>query len=493
MKRLVAAIGVSAVLLPISFQSLASGAASPAEPMLTYTIKQARAYAYKFSVSKEMIEAYTTATGVLGQVKPCDPKKDPYKCKGGAYNRERNCPDSIALGRTGSWPRREKVQSDAAQSGGAGDATGRPPQQTPIYFNQIFASGQIGRLGSVREGGGVASDAYVNLLGFMNREAHTESNSFSDPHFEERCYRGTPAKEVPQGDYDDGYLHLVSRSGGSPTTFHLAECSGDQCDLTGLASTRIGAGRARTIVWLRERDGVVRGRLSATFEDLSGANDDWSVDLLATSVSFRSDGTRRGLRWSATTRAAGVKLMDRSLELAPGRSVHRSGFRLGIAKPFVKASRDGRTLTIVVPGLVLVTERQTVFFGGAEVLAGMGRATERVFEPPPPTREGPPPAPAAAPLDDADPVASDPPTAAIPDPIAPVAEQVGTQPVAAAERSVEKFVTGTWLVSALLGSGFLVALLVILHWARGRPNAAALYRTPPLRLLDWLYRAFLKT
>ena len=72
-------------------------------------------------------------------------------------------------------------------------------------------------------------------------EAHTVSEGFSSTlrTWEERCYWN----DGSEGD-TEGYEHYLSRSGRPPTTYHLSECVGRQCQF-GLG---INAEHARSII-----------------------------------------------------------------------------------------------------------------------------------------------------------------------------------------------------------------------------------------------------
>src|SRR3712207_7823933 len=61
----------------------------PYTTLFRSSVKEARAYAVKVSLAKEVIEA----------VPKCKPEEDPYQCA--EYNHKPNCPKSAAIGPNG--------------------------------------------------------------------------------------------------------------------------------------------------------------------------------------------------------------------------------------------------------------------------------------------------------------------------------------------------------------------------------------------------------
>ena len=71
-------------------------AANASTPLvLTYSLREARAYAFKVSLSKQELQL----------IPPCKPASDPYGCDTSKYEHAPNCPANIALG-CGGWSRR---------------------------------------------------------------------------------------------------------------------------------------------------------------------------------------------------------------------------------------------------------------------------------------------------------------------------------------------------------------------------------------------------
>ncbi|MEA2447846.1 MAG: hypothetical protein QOK47_1483, partial [Actinomycetota bacterium] len=224
--------------------------------VLIYSIKEARAYAYKASLSKEVIEAASRA---------CNPDTDPYECDESKYNQKPNCPETVEIGPEGKVPEPEPPENEAIK-GGSGDTSGgeeQPPQSTPVRINKFLTLAKLGDLGAgVVEAGGLASELYVDLSGRSEPEAHTESEAFSHNRaaWEERC-RASDSEEPSE----DNYEHFLSRSDERPGTYHLAECFNRACEFGGGAT----AEHARTIVEMWQADGMAHGRLRASIDGLT--------------------------------------------------------------------------------------------------------------------------------------------------------------------------------------------------------------------------------
>ena len=75
--------------------------------MLSYSIREARAYAFKVSLSKQELQL----------IPACDPSTDPYKCDTSQYEHKPNCPPQIALGRTKPGPVPEPASQSIVVSG----------------------------------------------------------------------------------------------------------------------------------------------------------------------------------------------------------------------------------------------------------------------------------------------------------------------------------------------------------------------------------------
>jgi hypothetical protein len=474
-RRRVLAIAAAALLaLPVAGAAPASGQGAT---RLTFSVREARAYAYRVSLSKEVIEAAQT-------LQPCDPETDPYQCDDAAYEHAPNCPKEVAIGPGGRGPEPKPAPGVGMVAGGSGDAAGaeaRPPLASPITLNEQLTLGALSHLGSVVEANGLATDGYVDLSGRQDPSMHTESDAFSPNRaaFEERC--------APP-DNPEEYAHFVSRSTEAPSTYHLAECREGECTFGGLG---VGADseEGRTIVHLFERDGRLHGELKSSLHDVVWAGGSLEADLLDTTIEFSTDGTPGGLEYSVGTTALGVRLGGEPIQLPPGRPVELpGGVQIGIAAPFATAAEDGSALSIVAAGLYFASDRQTVLFGGAEVRATMGRE-------PVPADDGDGDDgviiggsdPDVLPGGGLDPLPTPAPTAT-PSP-GPVAAPGPADP----ELAVSRVETGRWIVPFTLGAGLVAALLLLLRWVGRYPWGRRLHRAQPFRGLDWLYRAFVKS
>src|SRR5438067_6354887 len=114
--RAIAAVG--ATFLLCSGMPLAG--ASPRPLVLTYSIREARAYAFKVSLSKQELQL----------VPPCDPSKDPYGCDTSQYAHAPNCPANLALGRTKPGPEPAPPGNAVLVTGGASNHVGDEPNQS---------------------------------------------------------------------------------------------------------------------------------------------------------------------------------------------------------------------------------------------------------------------------------------------------------------------------------------------------------------------------
>jgi hypothetical protein len=476
------------IWLLLALFSLALPAAAKGD-VLIYSVKEARAYAYKASLSKEVIEAASRA---------CNPDTDPYECDESKYNQKPNCPKEIEIGAEGKAPEPEPPEVEPVK-GGSGDASGGeepPPQSTPVRINRYVAISKIGDLGAgVVEAGGLASEMYVDLSGRSEPEAHTESEAFSDNRaaWEERCFAGDSTEPTPENTE-----HFMSRSDERPGTYHLAECFNRACEFGGGAS----AEHVLTIVQMWQEDGKAHGRLRAAVDGLTMQEGAFKVDSIVTYVEFESDGTESGMKWSASSTASGVKIAEQEIALPPGRTVSGPGFSVGMAEPYVNVPPDGSELEIVAPGLHFGSTQQSVFFGGAEVNASFGR--EVPFEFKVGTNDptvggggsgtgssglgggtsgfglgstggvglgGGTGSTVSAPGEVTDPVAAS----------APTSTQIFEMP------------TGVGAVPAILIGGFLAWFLLMSRWLQRFSWGRKMVRLPVFRTIDWLYRAFVKT
>src|SRR5437660_3198779 len=117
--RAIAAVGATFLLC----SGLPPAGASPQPLVLTYSIREARAYAFKVSLSKQELQLAASAN-------PCDPSTDPYKCDTSQYEHKPNCPAQIALGTTKPGPAVEPASQSIVRSGGAADHIGAEPNQS---------------------------------------------------------------------------------------------------------------------------------------------------------------------------------------------------------------------------------------------------------------------------------------------------------------------------------------------------------------------------
>ena len=189
--------------------------AAAAKQQLTYSVKEARAYAVKGSLSKEVIEA----------APKCKPEEDKqYACTD--HNHKPNCPKQVEIGENGKAPEPAPPKGVEPLTGRAGEGVGEgpPPQSSPVRLNRLLSLAKQSHLFGVREAGGLASSIYTDNSGRSEPEAHTVSEGYSSSvrDWEERCYwhDGSPN--------ENSYEHFLSRSGKGPDTYHLSECVGRQ-------------------------------------------------------------------------------------------------------------------------------------------------------------------------------------------------------------------------------------------------------------------------
>lgn len=344
--------------------------ATAADEAPSFSIKEARTYAYKVSLIKEIIE----------NAPKCDPEDDPkYKCDEGQYNHKPNCPGDIAIGPAGKLPKFAPPEGVTPIEGGAGDGTGgeRPPASSPVRLNELVAVGSASHFDTIKEAAGFASKAYVDLSGRDDPEQHTESQILSTNKavYEERCWPLDAAKD------GNDYSHLLSRSSTDVATYHYAECFRRACQWGGIGNFGADAERARSVTHLFEEDGKLRVGLSAFIEDLSYGSGALTVEAIETYAEISSDGTASGLRWSVSTTASGARLGGQPVALPPGQVVSGPGFSFGVAAPYVATEEDGSQIRIEAPGLMIATPQQTIHFAGAEVGAGLGEGLDFNFEP----------------------------------------------------------------------------------------------------------------
>ena len=351
------------VLAALFGQALFVGVSVGAEDQLTYSVKEARAYAVKGSLSKEVIEA----------APKCKPEEDKeYACTD--HNHKPNCPKGIAIGPTGKVPLPAPPKGVEPESGRAGEGIGEgpPPQSSPVRLNRLLSLSKISHLFNVKEAGGLASSIYTDNSGRSEPEAHTVSEGYSSSvrDWEERCYWHDGSED------SDSYEHFLSRSGTGPDTYHLAECVGRQCQV----SIGINAERAQQIVYMKEANGKIVGTIGSVVEGLTFGGGSFTVESVTTYVRFESDGTEPGLKWEVASRASDAQLGGTPIPMPPGETVRGPGFSVGMSEPSVEAAPDGTSLTIVAPGLYVGSDRQAALFGGAEVYMSASRQADTGFE-----------------------------------------------------------------------------------------------------------------
>jgi hypothetical protein len=404
------------------------------------------------------------------------------------------------MGRRGKVPRGRPPDTEATSGGAGGEVGGtEPPQSSPVRINQMIALGALSRFGPIKEAAGFASKQYVDLSGRGEPEAHSESEAFSrnKAAYEERCF----PKETAKADGTD-YTHVLSRSVKHLGTYHLAECFREGCSGFGEPTPGMfgaSAEHARSIVDLGEGNDSVDATLSAIVDELSYGSGAFTVDSIETFIEVTSDGTPAGLEWSVTSTASGASMGGQKLTLPPGEVVSGPGFSVGMAAPYVAASKDGTQLRIVAPGLMIASEEQAAFFGGAEIYAGFGEGLDFEF--------------IAKSLDDGDDTFDDSTTdfasgsgidggsstlgaGSFGGGVALGPSDTSSDPMSAApatELLVYEQATGRGAVAGIVLLGLLGWFLLMGRWLQRFAWGRALYRVQPFRTIDWLYRAFVKT
>ena len=473
------------LLLLVAASQLAAATPASSKPQLIYSIKEARAYAVKASLAKEVIEA----------VPKCKPEEDPYQCA--EYNHKPNCPKPVAIGRDGKAPEPSAPEEATPLTGGSGMEQGetKPPESSPVRLNRFLALAKLTHVFDVREAGGLASSLFTDLSGRTEPEAHTESEGFGNKsRFEERCYWS----DGSNGEED--YEHFVSESSKELSTYHLAECKGRQCQF----GAGVNAERARSIIKLEETKGEVIANLRSSVEGFDFGDGLFTVDSIVTYASFKSDGTAEGARWSVSSTATGAKLLGQPVPMPPGEVVNGPGFTAGIAEPYVEVPENGHTVTMVAPGLHFGSEQQSVFFGGAELFASMGREEPFVFEPdiddpgdPTTTGTG---GGGSGPVDLGTDSAPSGTTGGIDfgpsDTGGSVTGSGAETPVGVGNPGVtllfEK-ATGIGAVPSIVVLGLLCWMLLLARWLQRYTWGQKLTQMQPFRFIDWMYRAFVKT
>ena len=483
--RLVCAGALLALIVSVTPRGVA------AKESLSFSIKQARTYAYKVSLIKEIIE----------NAPKCNPDDDPkYKCDEGQYNHKLNCPPAIAIGPAGKLPDVKPPEGVTPVEGGAGEGTGgdEPPASSPVRLNELVAVAAASHFGPVKEAAGYASKAYVDLSGRDDPEQHTESEILSSnkADYEERCW---PEEAAQEGN---DYVHLLSHSFSDVESYHYAECFRRGCQWGGIGNFGADAERARSITHLFEDDGRIHMVLSAKIEDLSYGSGAFTVEAIETFVDVSSDGTAGGLEWSVSSTASGAELGGQPVALPPGQIVTGPGFSVGMAAPYVATEDDGSQIRVEAPGLIIATTEQTIHFAGAETGAGLGEELDFEFQRGPGSEQET--------TTDDDSGSSDFSTSAAPfdtgsavlgggtfgggvaiGPSDPAGNPVSAAP--ATEMLIYEQATGRGAVAGIVALGLLGWFLLLSRWLQRFGWGRKLHRLQPFRTFDWLYRAFVKS
>ncbi|MGH2693868.1 MAG: hypothetical protein ACRDJJ_03525 [Actinomycetota bacterium] len=456
-------------------------------PDLSYSIKEARAYMLKASLDEDAFENLPECT---------DEEAQEYDCDYSRYNHKPNCPKRIEIGARGKAPEPKPPPRVEPFSGGSGDSADSgpsetpPPQSSPVRYNRIITSASVSRLLGTREAAGFGGETWVDLSGVRDSAAFSQTNAFTQQaKWEERC---DPREEAKNGD---SYAHVMSRSDESIETYHLSECHKRECAFEAPTVGTFGASaeRARTIVHLEEKKSDITGSISAVVEDLSYGEGAFTIESLRTFVEFSSDGTQQGLKWAVASTASGAKFGGQPVSLPPGRMVSLPGFSVGVAAPFVEATEDGSRLTVVAAGLTIAHEKQAMFFGGAELYASFGEdAALPTFG-----GLGPERGSGATDLGSGGGFGGGAGGVSVGGGFAGRRTPAEEPPPVAAEPQDEVLVyevaTGRGAVGSMLALGAIAAFLMVGRWLQRFAWGRRLYRAPPLKAIDWIYRAFVKT
>lgn len=414
MRRVFRITALSVAIGLIAALSVAGSVTAQTDLELTYSIPDARAYATKVSISKEVIEAAASRCHRHrpGEDHPPIMLEDgteedhsdtpghtnyPYYCDVNLYEQVVNCPTWLAFG-----PAKEITVSPPLEVGdvnkmeGGADGIERsvnPPLATPVQLQDLQTSGRLTNFFGVQESGGFASRRYVDNSGRSVPTAHTESDGFSPNRnaYEERCYPVEDEKSTDDQkrsnfigtEFPPNWNHVYSRSGQDPLTVHYSECTAATNEIQ-LSSTPPPSGECRfvaesvsngavpaaarhvlTIVKLHEKDGVLHGELLAIVEGLNFAGGAFTADSVVSYGTFSTDGTKEGLRWQVITYAKGSHICGSPTQLddedmTPA-NCGTADFSVGMAAPYVNPKSDGKELTMVSPGLVVAVNREFPF------------------------------------------------------------------------------------------------------------------------------------
>lgn len=495
----------STVLLALLCVALVAPPAAAAEEektVLTYSIKDARAFLWQIS--------YPQRTFVTSFYAPCNPAEDPYKCDRANYNHQPNCDKDVALGRLEEAPEtptaEEIADLNTYDDGGTWEAAAWPAGN-PV---KVIHGQTHGRLGSSPEAGGMATMFHTDFDGRREPEAHAESDAYvgNRADYEERCQIVDAITEDPnEGPFN---AHVLSRATQQPSVYSMAAFT------TMEAPTPPGGNKESvSIVKLWEADGRVHGLLSSTVRGATLAEGQITVDAVRSVISFASDGTKKGLVAVARTTALGVTIMGTRLPALDAGTVIPLGSDsfLGVIRPVVNVSDDGLHVVIRAPGMFLAANtplnqvpipedpfnqdpfpedlrgqftlggslhsQEVVYLAGAIIDAGVGRAPVLKLPPLPELPPLPLPPPILPPV-------ITPPTSGtvlVPSP---------TQPVALPYFEVRELAGGPWPLVSIAAFAVLGFLAIMGRWSMRFAPIRTLSRHPPFPAVSWVYRAFLK-
>jgi hypothetical protein len=468
MKKLLALL---AIALLISLVLFPAPSVSSAEAELTFNIAEARAYAYRISLNEEVF-----------RLASCNKQTDPYQCDNNRYNQAPNCPPARRTEVAATPPPGGKVLSGGAGFQNERTSGKEPHKANPVKINELVTTGSLTKAGTVAGASGSASDTFTDNSGRDNPEAHAESDATipNKNRREERC-------QEPEAS---SYIHVLSRSETQPETYSLTECIGEnRCSESAIGYRRPSAGRAFSVISLYQEGGKVFGRLKAFVSNMSFGSGPTgaTVESMTTYLSFESDGTRAGLKWSAVSTASGVTAFGQPVPLESGQTVEAPGGAafIGIVGPYVVANNAGTQLMMIAPGLFYSTNDQTTYVAGSEVRAGFGRSIPFSF--------------LASQFNSGNPglglIRPGPQnfgdeTAALgTDGVLPTAPDAGEPPVL----SIRRLATAPWPLASMIAAAGLALLVLLAGWMQRFPVARKLFRLQPLRSLNWMYRAFVRT
>lgn len=500
-RRTLAILVLGTILL--AFTAPAASAAAE-ETVLTYSVKEARASLWQIH--------YPQSTFVTEKYSPCVAEDDEnYGCDRARYNQEPNsCPQDVALGRAKEAP--ETPTADDAAGGSTDDggvgAASEWPVGNPVTVVHGLASGHMA---ATPESGGFASMYYVDNSGRRETEAHVESDGSvgNRASYEERCAVVDAFSET--GMYPGPFTaHVLSRA-TEKATYNMAAFT------TFEAATPPGGNKESvSIVKLWEEGGRIHGLVTSTVRGATLAGGDLVIDAIRSVISFSSDGTEKGLTAVAKTEALGLSVGGTRIGSIDAGQIIPLGpdAFLGVIRPMVHVSDQGRRVTIRAPGLFVAARDtgldsleipedpfntepfpeelageitlggrfradQVVYLASALLDAGVGRVPASAFLPEVPDI----PLPSIPTIT---PPAITPPVVVPPAPVAP------PQPVALPRFEVRSLSGSPWPAGVIVVLGFAGLLMIVGRWTMRFGWARTLSRYPPFPAFGWVYRAFLK-